>query len=122
MHSDLRSSHGHDRDVRQLTSTFPRAYEAVVRDRIKFRVGSIVFVSFSCDEKRMGFAFPKEERENLVASRPTTFELPAPSEMHYNWAVARLDAIDLDEMREVVLDAWQMVVPKRLVRTFLRGE
>jgi hypothetical protein len=109
-------------DVRQLTSTFPRAYEAIGRDRIKFRVGSIVFVSFSCDEKRMGFAFPKEERENLVTSRPATFELPVPSEMHHNWVVARLDAIDLDEMREIVLDAWQMVVPNRVVRKFLGDE
>ncbi|MGZ8704729.1 MAG: hypothetical protein ACXWYB_08685 [Aeromicrobium sp.] len=57
-----------------------------------------------------------------TVSVASMFELPAPSQMHYNWAVTRLDAIDLDEMREVVLDAWQMVVPKRLVRTFLRGE
>ena len=109
-------------DVRRLASTFPRAYEAVVRDRIKFRVGSIVFVSFSRDESLMGFAFPKEEREDFVASRPDTFRLPKQGDMRYNWVVVRLDAIDLDEMHELVTDAWQMVVPRRVVREFLAGE
>ena len=109
-------------DVRRLVSPFPRACEVVVRDRIKFRVGSIVFASFSRDESLMGFAFPKEERDDLVASRPDTFRLPKQSDLRYNWVVVRLDAIDLDEMRELVTDAWQMVVPKRVVREFLGGE
>jgi len=47
-------------DVRELALTLPRAYEAVVRDRIKFRVGRIVFLAFSKDETMMGFGFPKE--------------------------------------------------------------
>lgn len=106
-------------DVRPLASNLPRAYEAVVRDRIKFRVGSIVFLSFSRDEQLMGFAFPKEEREDLVASRPDTFQLPRQSDMRYNWVVVRLSQIDLDEMRELVIDAWEMVVPKRVAREFL---
>jgi hypothetical protein len=29
-------------DVRALALTLPRAYEALVRDRVKFRVGQIV--------------------------------------------------------------------------------
>lgn len=106
-------------DIRPLASNLPRAYEAVVRDRIKFRVGSIVFLSFSRDEQLMGFAFPKEEREDLVASRPDTFQLPRQSDMRYNWVVVRLSQIDLDEMRELVVDAWEMVVPKRVAREFL---
>lgn len=106
-------------DVRRLAGKLPRAYEVLVRDRIKFRVGNIVFVSFSRDEKLMGFAFPKEEREDLVAARPDTFQLPAQSDMRYNWVVVRLEAIDLDEMHELVLEAWQMVVPKRVVQEFL---
>lgn len=32
--------------------------------------------------------------------------------MQYNWAVVRLDAIELDELRELILDAWRMCVPK----------
>lgn len=100
-------------DVRRLALTLPRAYEVLVRDRIKFRVGSLVFVSFSRDETTMGLAFPRQERADLVASRPDTFELPAASDIRYNWVIARTDAIDVEEMQELVVDAWQMVVPKR---------
>lgn len=106
-------------DVRRLASTLPRAYEVVVRDRVKFRVGSIVFVAFSHDESLMGFGFPKEERDALVASDPETFLLPPTSDLRFNWVVCRLDRIDVDEMREFVLDAWRMVVPKFLYRDFM---
>ena len=101
-------------DVRAIASTLPRSYEAVVRDRVRFRVGRIVYLGFSRDESLMGFAFPKEERDALVASEPDKFLLPKPSDMRFNWVVARLDAIDEAEMRELVLDAWRMVVPRRV--------
>ena len=38
--------------------------------------------------------------------------LPRKSEMRYNWVHVRLDAIDLEELRELVIDAWRMCVPK----------
>ena len=83
-----------------------------MRDRIKFRVGSLVFVAFSRDEELMGFGFPKAERADLVASRPDTFLMPRASDMRYQWVVARMCALELDEMQELVLDAWRMCVPE----------
>jgi hypothetical protein len=105
--------------VRELALSLPRSYEALVRDRVKFRVGQIVYLSFSRDETRMGFAFPKEEREALVASEPDKFMMPARSDLRYNWVVVRLSAIGNEEMREIVLDAWRMVVPKRVAAEHL---
>ena len=105
--------------VRALASTLPRSYEALVRDRVKFRVGSIVYLAFSRDETTMGFAFPKEERRALVESESDKFEMPGTADLRYNWVVARLDAIDDDEIRELVLDAWRMVVPKRVAAEHL---
>jgi hypothetical protein len=101
-------------DVRAFASTLPRAEEVLVRDRVKFRVGRLVFVAFSRDETLMGFGFPREEREALVASEPEKFLLPKPADMRYRWVVVRLVAIDVDEMRELVLDAWRMCVPKKI--------
>lgn len=98
--------------VRGLASTLPRSYEALVRDRVKFRVGRIVYLAFSRDETLMGFAFPKAERDALVASEPEKFMLPKPSDLRYNWVVVRLAAIDEKELREIVFEAWRMVVPK----------
>jgi hypothetical protein len=105
--------------VRELALSLPRSYEALVRDRVKFRVGRIVYLAFSRDETLMGFAFPKEEREALVASEPDKFMMPKPSDMRYHWVVVRLGAIEDAEMREIVLDAWRMVVPKRVAAAHL---
>jgi hypothetical protein len=105
-------------DVRPFALSLPRTYEALVRDRVKFRVGRIVYVAFSRDETQMGFGFPKEEREALVASEPEKFLMPTASDMRYHWVEARLDQLDLDEMRELVLDAWRMCVPKSVAAAY----
>ncbi|WP_206641408.1 hypothetical protein [Nonomuraea polychroma] len=34
-------------DVRQFARTLPRSSERLIRDRVKFRVGKIVYVAFS---------------------------------------------------------------------------
>jgi hypothetical protein len=104
-------------DVRRIASSLPRSYEVVVRDRIKFRIGQIVYLAFSRDETIMGFAFPKEERAGLVASEPDKFTLPSQSDMRYNWVHVRLDAIDEVELREIVVEAWRMCVPKSVAAT-----
>src|SRR3954467_14340871 len=101
-------------DVRAVALSLPRSYEALVRERVKFRVGRIVYLAFSRDETIMGFAFPRDERSQLVAAEPDKFLMPAPSDLRYNWVDVRLSAIDHDEMTELVLDAWRMVVPKRV--------
>jgi len=101
-------------DVRRIAATLPRSYEVLVRDRVKFRVGRIVYIAFSRDETRMGFAFPREERTALVQSEPHKFLMPSQSDMRFNWAVAKLEQLDLAELTEIVLSAWEMVVPRRV--------
>lgn len=103
-------------DVRREALSLPRSYEALVAGRVKFRVGRIVYLAASRDETLLGFAFPKEEREALVEAEPHKFMLPKPADMRYNWAVVRLEAIDLEELAQIVFHAWRMVVPKSLAR------
>ena len=109
-------------DVRALALTLPRSTEVLVHDRVKFRVGRIVYLAFSRDETQMGFAFPKEEREALVASEPDKFLMPTRSDLRFHWVEVRLAAIDATEMRELVLDAWRMVVPKFVAAEFDQRE
>jgi hypothetical protein len=101
-------------DVRAFAKDLPRSYEVLVHDRVKFRVGQIVYVAFSRDETIMGFGFPKEERQMLVETWPDKFMLPRESDMRFNWVLVHMDAIEVEEMRELVLDAWRMVVPKKV--------
>ncbi len=99
-------------DVRAVASELPRSYEVFVHGRVKFRVGQIVWLSFSRDQTVMGFSFPKEFRDALVESEPEKFMLPRQSDLRFNWVHVRLAALDKAEMCELVLDAWSTVVPK----------
>jgi len=104
--------------VREYALTLPRSYEAEVRGRVRFRVGRIVYLGFSRDASIMGFAFPKEWRQALIDSEPHKFLMPSLSDQRWNWVLVRLTEIDDAEMRDLVLDAWAMVVPKRVAAPY----
>lgn len=99
-------------DVRRHAS-LPRTTEGLVREQVKFRVGRIVYAVISADETLMGFGYPKDERAALVASEPHKFLMPLKSDERYHWVRVRLAAVDEDEMRELLTDAWRMCVPKK---------
>lgn len=103
-------------DVRALTRTLSRSSEHLIRDRVKFRVGSIVYVAFSRDETTMGFGYPKEERDALIAGERGLFFLPGASDLRFHWVCCHLARFDHGYMTELVTDAWRMVVPKFLAR------
>jgi hypothetical protein len=105
-------------EIRALALTLPRSSEGYVRGQVKFRVGRIVYLSISRDSSTMGFAFPKEWRDALVESDTEKFSLPSQSDLRYHWAHVRLAAIDADEMRGLVEDAWAFVVPKRVAEEY----
>jgi hypothetical protein len=105
-------------DVRALGDTLERSYQVYVRGRLKFRVGQMVYVAFSLDESVMGFAFPKEERAALVGGDPRKFQMPSASDMRFNWVHADLATLDPSEARELVVDAWRMVVPAKVSRAY----
>jgi hypothetical protein len=105
-------------EVHEFALTLPRTTLGYVRDSARFRIGRIVYAGISRDEELMGFAFPKEERADLVASDPAKFRMPRDSDLRYNWVHVWLGSIDLDEMRELVIDAWTMCVPKSVSREF----
>jgi hypothetical protein len=109
-------------DVRAIAMSLPRTSEHLIRDHVKFRVGRIVYASVSPDEERMGFGFPKEERAALVASEPDKFMMPLPSDERYQWVRARLPVLDVDELRELLVDAWCMCVPKKVRAAYLEGQ
>jgi hypothetical protein len=101
-------------DVRAITTSLPRTTEALVRDSVRWRIRSIVYCALSPDEEWMGFAYPKEMRDALVAGEPEKFVLPRTSDLRFNWVVARMAALDPAELEELVVDAWRMCVPKKV--------
>ena len=109
-------------EVCAFARTLPGINEAVVRGNIKFRIKRIVWLALSKDGSTMGFAFPKYLREALVHSDPEKFSLPSKGDMRYHWAHVRLAAIDSQEMRELVEDAWAFCAPKGVAEEYAAAQ
>ena len=105
-------------DIRAIAATLPRSYEAVVRGQARWRVGRLVYAALSHDDTIMGFGFPREERAALVSSEPDKFVMPRPSDMRHQWVCVRLDAIDVEELGELLVEAWRMCVPMRVAAAY----
>jgi hypothetical protein len=109
-------------EIRDLASTLPRSYEVVVRGRLKFRVGQIVWLAFSKDGTSMGCGFPKEFRVAAVEAEPEKFSLPSESDMRFNWIHVDLAALDAEEMRDLVESAWSGCVPQYVAREYAEAQ
>jgi hypothetical protein len=109
-------------EIRALASTLPRSYEAIVRGRMKFRIGQIVYLSIAADGSTMGCGFPKEFREAAVQAEPQKFSLPSESDMRFNWIHVKLDAIDNQEKRDLVESAWSSCVPKYVAKEYAEAQ
>jgi hypothetical protein len=105
-------------EVCAFARTLPGINEGLVRGQIKFRIKRIVWLALSKDGSTMGFAFPKYLREALVFSDPEKFSLPSQGDMRYHWVHVRLDAIDEDEMRDLVEDAWAFCAPEYVAEEY----
>jgi hypothetical protein len=105
-------------EIRELATSLPRSYEAIVRGRVKFRVGQIVYLALADDGSTMGCGFPKEFRAGAVEAEPEKFSMPRQSDLRFNWIHVDLDAIDHAEMTDLVETAWSMCVPNYVAREY----
>ncbi len=109
-------------EVRACAMSLPRTEEHLIRDYVKFRVGRIVYATVSPDETILGIAFPRDERPALIAAEPDRFLLERISDQRYNWIDARMSSLGMVEARELIIDAWRMVVPRRVSAAHLGAD
>ena len=105
-------------EIRELAASLPRSYEVFVRGRIKFRVGQIVWLALAPDGARMGCGFPRDLRAAAVEAEPGKFSFPDQSDLRFNWIHVHLDAIDAQEMRDLVEEAWSRAVPRSVAEAY----
>jgi hypothetical protein len=48
--------------------------------------------------------------------------MPLPSDERYQWVRARLPVLDAAELRELLIDAWCMCVPKKVAAAYLESQ
>jgi hypothetical protein len=105
-------------DVFAFGLGLPRSTEGASRGKRKLYVGRIVYVAIDADGI-MGFGHPREWRQALVDSDPGKFLMPTGGDLRYQWVCARMDKLDVPEMQDLVLDAWAMCVPRKVLREYV---
>jgi hypothetical protein len=120
-------------DVRELALALPEASEVVSRGLRQWRVKDKLFVwerpLRKSDLAGLGDAAPDGPilgarvehlvaKEALLADDPDLF-FTTPHFDGYPAILVRLDRIGLEELREVVVEAWLVRAPKRLVAAYL---
>jgi hypothetical protein len=76
---------------------------------------------FSEQERHAWVKATHDEQLALVATDPDTFFVP-PYVGPSGWIGVVIRTVDADEMRELVLEAWRLTAPKRLLAAFDEAE
>ncbi len=96
------------RDVRRVALSLPEVEEIPHFDRPSFRVRGKILAVVKPDNRMFIKASP-DEQQALVAARPEVYELN-------DGLQVRLPPLSVTELRELVVDAWALVAPKRLAK------
>ncbi len=101
-------------DVRRVALALPQTKEQTSYGTPGFRVQDRLFARIR-EEGDLAVWLPDEaQKHELIASAPEVYFTTA----HYDGyaiALVRLDAIDLDELTEVITEAWRARAPRRLL-------
>jgi hypothetical protein len=82
------------------------------------------YTSFSVRGRRFGYYWPRtqtvglkqsmSEQRALVAERPDVFEVQFTAG-GFGWVVVYLDGVDVEELSELVFEAWRLSAPEKLL-------
>lgn len=106
-------------DVRREALALPETSEKFTWNAPTFRVRDKIFAALSEDDTSVAFRCPREERGELISSEPDKFFMRAGHDDNYDWIRAHLGAVDdVEELRAMLLDAWRMTAPKRVIKAY----
>ena len=109
-------------DIRKIALSLPEAEEEP-GERPAFRVRGKLFAwrSRDRDGATLALRVDRDEKQMMLEARPDLY-FQTPHYEGYPGVLVHLDAIDLDELRERIEDAWLIQAPKRLANDYLAGK
>ncbi|MGH2604280.1 MAG: MmcQ/YjbR family DNA-binding protein, partial [Dehalococcoidia bacterium] len=100
--------------------TLPEAEEGPSYDTPGFRVRGKLFAWLREDGELLVVRIDRGEREALIAEAPLVF-LVTPHYESYPFILVRLDTVDPEHLQELLIEAWRLAAPKRLVAAYDAG-
>jgi hypothetical protein len=104
--------------VRKLALAMPEVVEEETWDEPTWRVRGKIFVMGGPDT--IAVKASRTDQAELIASAPDTYRV-APYVGRYGWVSVTLAHADAGELSELIVEAWRMTAPKRLVKTYDTG-
>lgn len=112
--------------VCDFLETFPGCEKETAGDREVVRVAGKVLAYLAANERSRPSGLPANEefvivridfdrRERLLELNPEAFFV-TPHYRNYPGVIVRLSTVDQNELKDLLVDAWRLVAPKRLVR------
>ena len=109
------------RTARKIALGLPEAEERETWETATFRIRNKIFVMFNDQERELWIKSTLDEQRALCHMDPGTFFIP-PYVGPNGWVGVRIRTVDRDELEELLIEAWRLTAPKRLVRAFDGGE
>jgi hypothetical protein len=106
--------------VRAAALALPETTERPAWGRPSFRVKDKIFASMPPEEYEVALMISDDEKAGLLAADPETYSVP-PHYRNYHMVVVRLVTADPDQLRELLVEAWRIRAPKRLVAAYDRS-
>jgi hypothetical protein len=103
--------------IRRMALALPEAEERETWGTPTFRVRNKIFAMFSEGGREVWVKSTHDEQRALVAMEPDTYFVP-PYVGPSGWVGVVISGADRGEMRELVIEAWRLTAPKRLVAAF----
>jgi hypothetical protein len=98
----------------ELALAMPEAARGSHFGNADFRVRNKIFATLDTGAERGSLKVRSEIQQLLVAARPQAFVPAAGAWGNSGWTYVLLEHVELDEVRELVADAWRLIAPARL--------
>jgi hypothetical protein len=102
---------------RRIALSLPEAEERETWGEATFRVRNRIFAMLGSEGKRASVKSTKDEQQALIAGNPETF-YPPPYVGAHGWVGVQIGSADAAELEELLVEAWRLTAPKRLVKAF----
>jgi hypothetical protein len=106
-----------DDDVRRIALSLPETKERPSYGTPGFRVKDKLFARMREDGALAVYVSALEEKEALIAAEPEVF-FTLPHYDGYAMVLVRLEAIGIEELTEVLTDAWRVRAPVKVRAAF----
>ncbi len=97
-------------DVRRIALALPETTESAHRGRPDLRVRNKILATLPEDGSSVNLKITPLELDALVSFDPATFR----DVWGGKWVGVALSRIDLEQLRELIVDAWRLTAPKSL--------